>query len=128
MTLTEIAQQDGTIQILSLLILLEIFCSESFQAIVTDNKMARGFIIAIGSGVLHNIIFYVVLTIDRYTNADIHPFFGSYTVWSAVRVFHLFAMMGVVDFMRGRIAWFGFKKKHPEGFIRFLLRRIHYVK
>jgi hypothetical protein len=116
------------IQILSLLLVLEILLSQTFQMIIEPKKrIDRYWVLILMTGLLHNALFYIALSLDRYTNIEIIPFLGSYTAWSAVRIFHLFFMWGLIEFMRSRVLWFMWKEKHPEGFINFLKKELKRV-
>lgn len=105
-TVTEIAMQDAAIQGLSLLIVIEILFSQIVQLTINkDNKIAVYWILALMTGIAHSFIFYVVLNLDRYTTLNITPLFGSYTQWSSIRAFHLYGVLGIIEGMRGWIAF-----------------------
>lgn len=124
MTVSEIAQQDTVIQLLCLICVVEILISQCFQLKITHNKNAKGPILALMTGVFHNAIFYIVLNLDRFTFLDIKPLFGSYTIWSSVRIFHIFFVMAIIEYMRGQIAYDFWKTSHPEGLLIYIKNRI----
>ena len=111
MTGTEIAQQNVAIEFASLLCVVFIVMSEWYQTRITEEKNFKIYIYVMLTGLIHNALFYIVLNLDRYTALDIQPLFGSYTAWSAVRLFHLFAVWALVSGMRCWIAW---RKRHVK--------------
>jgi hypothetical protein len=124
MTVSEIAQQDVLLQVLCLICVVEILISQTFQLVVTPNRCAKPIILAMMTAVVHNAIFYIVLNLDKLiTPNEINPLFGSYTVWSAIRVFHMFFVMAIIEYLRGRKEYDLWKVVHPEGLLIYLKNR-----
>lgn len=115
MTIQEIAKEDIIVQFLSLFCVLLILISQIYQYYVLKDNNAKIWILLLTTGVIHNAVFYIVLNLDRYTTINITPLFGSYTIWSSIRILHLFATWAIVEGFRG---WILFSRHGGFSFIK----------
>lgn len=135
MTLTEIAQQDVIFQMISLLFVVEILLTQIYQIVISAKTLKRFrtlenidrrekvneerrqiialyWILAMMGAVIHSIIFYAVLNLDRYTTLQVTPLGGSYTTWSSILRLHWYGTVGIIEAGRAAIEWGRYRGLH----------------
>jgi hypothetical protein len=97
-----IAMDDQILQIITFFIVLFGVILELYE--LTHYKNNRYWNLAMIFWMCHALFFYVFIFLERYSNLDITPLFGSYTLWSSVMRLHIIATIMILEFYRN-INW-----------------------
>ena len=99
MTLVEeLAMQDQIYQIITLCLVIFGIGLEIKQWI--NAPIEKYWIISTLTWLFHTVFFYTFLLLDRYTVIDMHPLFGTYTLWSSVLRLHIIASVLILEWYR----------------------------
>jgi hypothetical protein len=93
-----IAKDDQIFQLITLVLVLSGIGLEIYRW--KKNPTEKYWIISTLIWLVHAGFFYVFITLDRYTTLDLHPLFGSYTLWSSILRLHIISTFIVLEWFR----------------------------